>query len=129
MKVQIIEREGRPEWAVLPYDEYLRMLEQLEDLHDIQRYDAARAEVAAGEDELIPARVIERLAAGEPPVCVWREHRGLAQQTVATAAGITLHRLAALETTDAAAATPQELGALANALSLDVDDLKPWPQA
>ena len=27
-EIQIIERNGKPEWAVLPYEEYLRLIEQ-----------------------------------------------------------------------------------------------------
>ena len=30
MTVQIIERNGEPEWAILPYDAYLQLIEQAE---------------------------------------------------------------------------------------------------
>ena len=30
MSVQVIERDGKPEWAVLPYDTYLELVEQLQ---------------------------------------------------------------------------------------------------
>ena len=30
MSVQFIEKNGRPEWAVVPYEEYQRLVEQAE---------------------------------------------------------------------------------------------------
>jgi len=43
-KIQLIERNGKPEWAVLPYKEYLLLVEQAEMLEDIRDYDTARSE-------------------------------------------------------------------------------------
>jgi len=37
MSIQIIEKNGRPEWAVIPYDEYVKIQELLEDIEDIIR--------------------------------------------------------------------------------------------
>ncbi len=54
MSVQLIERNGKPEWAVLPYEEYLRLVEQAEMLNDIQDFDQITAEVERGEEEVIP---------------------------------------------------------------------------
>ena len=36
MSVQIIEKNGKPEWAVLPYEEYLRLVTEVEMLQNIQ---------------------------------------------------------------------------------------------
>ena len=55
--IQLIERDGKPEWAVLPYEEYLALLEQAEMLEDIHDYDAAKAALENGEDELIHQRI------------------------------------------------------------------------
>ena len=38
--------------------------------------------------ELVPAAVVDRLLAGESPVRVWREHRGLTQSGLARASGV-----------------------------------------
>ncbi|MBX2997883.1 MAG: helix-turn-helix transcriptional regulator [Caldilineaceae bacterium] len=96
MKVQIIEKNGQIEWAVIPYAEYQRLLEASEMLADIQAYDLAKAEIDAGE-ELIPSTVVYRLLDGENPIRVWREHRGLTQQQVADQAGISKPYLSQLE--------------------------------
>lgn len=34
---QIIEKDGRKEFVVLPYEEFLRLQEELEDYHDLLR--------------------------------------------------------------------------------------------
>ena len=47
-----------------------------------------RARLAAGEEELVPAAVVDRLLAGESPVRVWREHRGITQSGLARASGV-----------------------------------------
>jgi PHD/YefM family antitoxin component YafN of YafNO toxin-antitoxin module len=38
MSVQVIEKNGKPEWAVLPYDEYERLVEEAEMLQDVRAY-------------------------------------------------------------------------------------------
>ena len=44
MKAQIIENNGKKEFAVLPYKAYLRMQEELEDLRDLQELRKAKAD-------------------------------------------------------------------------------------
>jgi DNA-binding XRE family transcriptional regulator len=125
MKVQIIENAGQPEWAVIPYAEYERMLEQLEELADIRTFDNAKRELAAGVDEVVPAALVERLANGENPLRVWREYRGLTQQALAEAAGIGKSYISQLEAGTKTGALGT-LRALAAALNIDLDDLEPW---
>jgi DNA-binding XRE family transcriptional regulator len=96
--VQIIERDGKPEWAILPYEDYLKLLEEAEMLEDIREYDAAKAALERGEEELIPADVVFAILDGENPIRVWREYRGLTQQQLANAAGISKPYLSQIET-------------------------------
>jgi len=122
MKPQIIERNGRPEWAVLPFADYEKMVEALEDGADTKTLDEAVRALAAGEEESIPAEVTHRILDGESPLRIWREHRGL-----------TLHDLAQrCEVTDAAISQIENhkrqpsvdlLKRLATALAVEVDDL------
>ena len=120
--VQLIERDGRPEWAVLPYEDYLRLVEDAEMLEDIRDYDRLMAEIAAGEQELIPGEVVFALLDGENPIKVWREHRGLTQQQLAAAAGITAPYLSQLER-NRRVGTVEVLAAVARALAVSLDDL------
>lgn len=128
MNVQIIENDGRPEWAVIRYEDYLGILERLEDLNDIRAYDQAKSELAQGTDEVIPTVIFDRLSSGENPLRVWREYRGMTQQTLADAAGVGKSYISQLESGTKTGAV-RTLRSFAKVLKLDVDDLEPWPQA
>jgi len=120
--IQLIERDGKPEWAVLPYEEYLKLLEQAEMLEDIRDYDMAKAELERGEDELIPAEVVYAILDGENPIKVWREYRALTQQQLADAAGISKPYLSQIET-GKRTGTTDILSAIAKALDVSLDDV------
>jgi DNA-binding XRE family transcriptional regulator len=120
--IQLIERDGKPEWAVLPYEEYLALLEQAEELEDIRDFDAAKAALENGEDELIPAEVVDALIDGENPVKVWREYRGLTQQQLADAAGISKPYLSQIET-GKRKGSADVLSALAKALKVTLEEV------
>lgn len=113
MKPQIIEKNGKPEYAVIPYDEYVRLLELAEDGLDTY--------VQIDMTDLVPAVVVDRLLAGENPVRVWREHRGFTQQELADLARISKPYLSQIETgeREGSAVLPQ----LARALNVTVDEL------
>ena len=121
MSVQLILKEGQPEYAVVPYETYVRLVEDAEMLADIRDYDAARQSVEEGE-ELVPAEVVYALLDGGNPIRVWREHRGLSQAELATRAGISASYLSQLES-GKRAGTTEVLAALATVLSLTLDDL------
>ena len=122
MSVQIIEKNGKPEWAVLPYEEYQRLVAEAEMLQDIRDYDEVKLAIANGEEELIPSEVTYALLDGENPIRVWREYRGLTQQQVADTAGISKPYLSQLETGQRKG-TPEVLAAVARALNVSLDDL------
>lgn len=120
--IQLIERGGKPEWAVLPYEEYLQLLEQAKMLEDIRDYDAAKAELEKGEDELIPSEVVYAILDGENPIKVWREYRGLTQQQLADKAGISKPYLSQIET-GKRMGTTEILTTLAKALDVSLDEV------
>ncbi|MDO9300248.1 MAG: helix-turn-helix transcriptional regulator [Anaerolineales bacterium] len=120
--IQLIERDGKPEWAVLPYDEYLKLLEQAEMLEDIRDYDAAKAALANGEDELIPAEVVFAILDGENPIKVWREYRGLTQQQLADKVKISKPYISQIET-GKRTGTTEILSAIAKALDVSLDEV------
>ncbi|GAG48441.1 unnamed protein product, partial [marine sediment metagenome] len=72
MSVQVIERDGKPEWAVIPYEEYELLVKEAEMLQDVRAYDEAKKAIAEGE-ELIPGEVTYAILDGGNPVRVWRE--------------------------------------------------------
>ncbi len=120
--IQLIERGGKPEWAVLPYEEYLTLLEQAEMLEDIRDYDAAKAALENGEDELIPSEVVFAILDGENPIKVWREYRGLTLKQLAEAAGISKPYLSQIET-GKRKGTTEILSAIAKALDVSLDEV------
>ncbi|NMC54837.1 MAG: helix-turn-helix transcriptional regulator [Chloroflexi bacterium] len=97
MTIQLIKRNGEPEWAVLPYEQYLQLVEKAELLQDIQDYDSIKTALERGEEELIPAEVLNAVLAGENPIRVWREYRGLSQSVLAEKTDISVPYLSQLE--------------------------------
>jgi DNA-binding XRE family transcriptional regulator len=122
MNVQVIEREGRPEWAILPYEEFLQLLEQAEMLQDICNYDQIIKAVAEGKEETIPAELAYALIEGENPIKSWREYRHLNQKQLAEAAGISIPFLSQIESGKRKAST-KIMVKLAKALQVMLDDL------
>jgi DNA-binding XRE family transcriptional regulator len=121
MKVQLILRDGKPEWAVLPYQQYQRLIEEIEMLEDIRDYDAAKQALEEGE-ELVPSELTYAILDGKHPIRAWREYRQLTQVQLARAAGISKSYLSQIES-GKRKGTATVLIALANALKVDLDDV------
>ena len=75
-----------------------KLMEDAEMLADVRAYDAARARLENGEDELIPLEITERRLKGESALRIWREHRKLTQERLATRAKVSRALIAAIET-------------------------------
>jgi DNA-binding XRE family transcriptional regulator len=85
-KPQIITDEsGHPAFAVIPYAEYLRLVEADE-------YD---------DNLTVPHAVVSANIDGDSPIKAWREYLGLTQQELASRMGISQPSLAKLERPDA----------------------------
>jgi len=121
-QIQIIERDGKPEWAILPYDDYLQLIEQAELLEDIRDFDAISAAIERGDEELIPAEVVNAILDGKNPVKVWREYRGLTQNQLADAAEISKPYLSQIET-GKRTGTTGVLSAIAKALDVSLEQI------
>jgi DNA-binding XRE family transcriptional regulator len=117
MSRETIERDGK-RFVLVPEDVYERMMDDLDDLNDIRAYDAAKAKP----QEFIPSEMVDRMLAGENPVRVWREHRGMTQQQLADLAGISKAYLSQIEG-EVRGGSVAVLSRLAKALSVDLDDL------
>jgi len=108
--------------VTIPREEYDRLRAAAEDLADLQSYDRAKAALAAGEDELIPADYVNRLLNSENTLRVYCDLRGMTQAVLAEKAGVNRLMVAEIETgrKQGSIAT---LRALAGALSVGLDDL------
>ncbi len=117
--IQFIERDGKREFAVIPIELYERLATALEDADDAALADAA---LAADDGFRIPSAVVSAVLDGEQPVRVWREQRGLTQDTLAAKAGISKAYLCQIETRKRVGAL-KTLRAIADALAVSVNEL------
>ncbi|MGA7558745.1 MAG: helix-turn-helix transcriptional regulator [Terriglobales bacterium] len=97
MRVETITRKGK-EFAVIPLASLQKLMADAEMLADVKAYDAAKARLEHGEDELIPLEITERRLRGEPALRIWREHRKLTQERLAKKAKVSRALIAAIET-------------------------------
>jgi len=122
MKAQIIEKNGHPEFAVIPYEDYQHFLELLEDEADAHAVAEFHEAYTAGREFLVPDELMRRELAGESPIKLWREHRGLTQQELANRSGISKPYLSQIET-GKRQGTVETLSALARSLDVPLDVL------
>lgn len=122
MSVQVIRRGDNPEWAVIPYETYLQLVEKAEMLLDIQDYDSAKAALERGDDELVPSEVLYAILDGENAIKVWREFREMSQQELAEQAGISIPYLSQLETNKRTGSL-EVLSSIAKALNLSLENI------
>ena len=119
----ILDEAGAPAFAVIPWDEYDRLInayrfaeeERLSDEELLERLDSSN-------EEYFPSEVVDRLLAKENPVTVYREFRGMSRVELAKAAGVNENELADMEN-GPRAEPARRLTAVAKALGLDYDDL------
>ncbi len=116
----ILDGTGQPAFAVIPWRDYERLTSEDAEaiLSDEEHYDRA----TASNDESFPIEVIDQLLAGQNPISVYRNYRGLTQNELATAAGINTVYLSQIET-GKRTGSAKTLAALAKALQMTVDDL------
>jgi DNA-binding XRE family transcriptional regulator len=108
--------------VVLPFAHYARLVDAVEMAEDVAVFDEFDGKLAAGEEELIPAEIVDRILAGENRVRVWREHRTVSVKALAEAAGLTPAYLSQVETgkRDGTLDTHRKL---AKALRVTLDEL------
>ncbi len=97
----IIEKDGVPDYVVLPYQEFLRL------------FDKAEA--------LIPNDVVSRMVDGDTAAKAWREHLGMTQTETATRLGITQAAYSKLE--NSTRLRPSSRRRLAGALGISTEQL------
>ncbi|MFA5873472.1 MAG: helix-turn-helix transcriptional regulator [Anaerolineales bacterium] len=124
MNVQIIKQGNKPEWAIVPYETYLQLVDKAEMLQDVQDYDSAKAALERGDDELVPSEVVYAILDGENPIKVWREYRGMSQQEAAENAGISIPYLSQLETNKRKGSLVV-LSAIAKVLKVSLENIVP----
>jgi DNA-binding XRE family transcriptional regulator len=110
--------------------EYEALLDRLEDAEDASRVDRLEArESELGKDaaraDYLPIELVERLAAGEHPIRVWRKHRQLTRESLAASAGVAPSYVTEIETCKKPGSF-DALAKLAAALAISLDDIAAW---
>ena len=118
--IQYIRSGNKKTHVVMPLDIFNRLVKAAEDLEDIALYDEAKSN---DDGFRIPHEIVTKtIINGENPVKVWREHRGLTVESLATAAGISKPYLSQIEN-GKRHGTMRVMKALAKALDLPLDVL------
>ena len=94
----------------------------LEIAQDIAAVELFKQRLASGEEESIPAAVVNAILDGENAIRVWREHRGLSIKALAEAAEVAPAYLSQIET-GKREGTVSTLSKIAKALKVMIDDL------
>jgi DNA-binding XRE family transcriptional regulator len=121
-KPDVITTPSGDKMVILPLADYERLVGAAEDLSDVRAYDRAKQRLAAGEDETIPAKFVDRMLDGENKLRVWREYRGLTVKGLAEAAGLAAAYISQIET-GAREGTIETFKKIAAALRVDIDDI------
>ena len=120
MTEQFVEIAGQ-QMVLLTRPEFDKLAAAAENYADIEAAVSAQQRREAGE-EYVPVELVDRLMAGESPLKVWREYRGLTLEGLGELVGRQGSMISKLEK------GRNEGGiklwqALAKALSVDLDDL------
>jgi DNA-binding XRE family transcriptional regulator len=97
MRIETITRKGK-EFAVIPVEDLQKLIDDAEMLADVKAYDAAKARLEDGADELVPLEITERRLRGEAALRIWREYRKFTQEQLAKRSKVSRALIAAIET-------------------------------
>lgn len=119
MNIQIIEKDGKPEWAIAPYARYLELLPRDADNRKI---DIFKKKLSHGQEEFIPKSFADRIIAKENPIRVYREFRQLSLSELAKKANLSTPYLSQLEHNERKGSA-NSLKRVAAALGVTIDDI------
>ncbi|AWI55818.1 hypothetical protein AB395_0000132 [Sinorhizobium fredii CCBAU 45436] len=111
--------------VVMAEDEYKMLLhaaEAAEDAEDVADVKRINERLARGEEELIPADIVNRILDGESKVKVWREYRKLTLRELAAKVDISPAYLSQIEG-GSRDGTFETMKKIAAALGITVDEL------
>ena len=122
MNVQIIEKNGKPEWAVIPYKEHERLQEALEDAEDVKDIEQSLKVMQDGTEVTIPAEVTFTILEGTNAIRAWREYQKMTMKDLAGKVGISPAYLSQIEN-NRRNPTIDTLRAISRELAIDIDML------
>ncbi len=120
MNAQIIEKNGRPEWAVIPYAEYKKLNDAYEDAEDVADIEKNLRAIKNGDEVAIPSEITFAIIEGESPIRVWRKYKKIKMNELAKNVGISSAYLSQIENKKRNP-TIDTLKEIAQALELDIE--------
>ncbi len=120
MNVQIIEKNGKPEWAVIPFNEYKKIQEALDDAEDIKDIKENLKAIHEGKESIIPGEVTFAILDGLNPIRAWRDYKKMKMNELAKKAGISSAYLSQIET-GKRNPTIDTLTSIARELSIEIE--------
>ena len=123
-ELAVIEAHARQVAATIPGNpDTVEKLRLISTLRQAEEDAAARAAYAATRDEeAVPAKVVDRLLAGENPVRVWRQHRGLTLAALAERLDVAKGYVSEIET-GRKPGSLRVMRRIAAVLEVDLDDI------
>jgi DNA-binding XRE family transcriptional regulator len=112
----------RTDTVTMTRAEYEALIERLEDAEDA--LEVREVEARPESHEYFPVEVLDRLLAGDHPLRVWREYRGLTMQQLSSKADVPQSYVSEIETGKKPGSVAA-LKSLAEVLELTIDDLVP----
>lgn len=108
------------------YEALLRQRDELEDLMDAIRMRTVerKLESDGARREYVPAEFVDRMLAGDHPLRIWREFRGLTMEQLEEKSGVAQSYISEIETAKKPGSVAA-MKALAQALRVAIDDVVP----
>lgn len=122
MNEQMITTPNGERLVLVPEAEFLAMRAALEDREDADAVRLFQQRLAAGQEELVPAGILNRILDGENKVRVWRSHRGLSARELAAKAGLSAPYVSEIESGKKEGSI-SAMKKIAEVLNVDIDDL------
>lgn len=122
MNIQIIEKNGKPEWAVIPFSEYKKLQEALEDAEDLKDIETNLKAIQDGAEIAIPGEVTFAILDGTNPIRAWREYKHIKMSELAKNVGISSAYLSQIEN-NKRNPTIDTLKNIAKELDIDIETL------
>ena len=120
VEVAGLRSKRKADLVVMNRAEYEALVQRVEDAEDVAVL--RRAASHPEERDYLPIELVERLLAGESPVRIWREQRGLSARALAATAGVDPAYLSQIET-GRKPGSVRALKKLAAALAVDLEDV------
>ena len=122
MNVQIIEKNGKPEWAVIPFNEYQKLYEAHEDAEDIRDIEENLKAIQEGKEMTVPGEVTFAILEGTNPIRAWRKYKKIKMNELAKKVKISSAYLSQIEN-NKRNPTIETLKEIARALNLEIEML------